>query len=293
MSSERSVSFTSGNRKPRPEDVLHLAEQRAGITVTDAATAGMRFSFGPASGPASPFSLFTVEGATATILHNQTRLKDLLDMQPAVVELSLAAEKGLATITPAIVTREVANLIAAYPNAAPTSPEIFISTLVYDLLDLQFPDAIVVEACRTIRRTSKFVPSIAEVVKEAQSLLDCWRLVERLPKKMAGWRSQLEENIRDAEQQIERIRLETEARERARAEAKATQHDSLRRADPKTARTSIRFPSLAEAFNGDAEILDLLGRADFEVQTLASGLLANKGNKAAREFLLRKLGGSE
>jgi hypothetical protein len=278
-----------GNRKPRPEDVLHLAEQRAGITVTDAAIAEMVFS----AEPASPSMLFTVEGATATILHNQTRLQGLLDRQPAVVELSLAAEKGLATITPAIVAREVANLIAAYPNAAPTSPEIFISTLVYDLLDLQFPDAIVVEACRKIRRTSKFVPSIAEVVREAQALLDYWRLVERLPKKMAGWRSQLEENIRCAEQRLEQLRLEGEAREHARAEARARREDSLRRADPKTARAQIRFPSLAEAFKGDAEILDLLGRADFEVQTKASGLLANKGNKAAREFLLRKLGGSE
>lgn len=277
MSSEgRDLSFTSGNRKPRPEDVLHLAEQRTGMT---AAEAGNRVRV---AHPISHYQIFTKQGCDETIARIEQQLAALPDQQ-VLEAMAAAATKGLSIVSPSVIAREVATLVAAFPNAAPASPEIFISTLVYDLIDLRIPDAILVEACRRLRRTSKFLPSISEVVRAAEDLLEDWRTVEALPELVTKTRSQLEENIRLAEARLKRI-------EEGQTKPRTVQAEAPKKAEPDKARSAIRFATLAEAWKNDPEMLELVGRADFDLQMSLSSVLAKKGEPAARELLKRKIG---
>lgn len=277
MTSDRKdLDFARGNRKPRPEDVLHLAEQRAGMTASEVCAAVR-----PVQPPC--FSqLFTVQNCVDMIEHWRRQLA-VMPNEQVLMEIAATATRALSTISPSAVTREVALLVAAFPNAAPTSPEIFISTLSYDLVDLRIPDAIVAEACRKLRRTSKFVPSISEVVAEAEQLLDQWRLVETLPERAAKARGQLEANIRQAQAQLTRFNSESLSPEFSAEPAET-------KPQPEKARTPVRFPTLAAAWKDDPEMLDLLGRCDFDLQIILSGLLATKGEFAAREMLKRKMG---
>src|SRR4051794_32084728 len=48
----------------------------------------------------------------------------------------------LAAHSEALVRREIATLIGAYPNARPADPETYVKAMVFDLIDLGFPDAI-------------------------------------------------------------------------------------------------------------------------------------------------------
>lgn len=276
MSSDRrDLDLTRGNRKPRPEDVLHLAEQRAGMTAAEAV-----LTVYPAQ-PVSSFQIFTKEGCADTIARCQQNLAALPDQQ-LLIEMAAAAAKGLAIISPSVAAREVATLVAAFPNAAPASPEIFMSTLIYDLLDLRIPDAILVEACRRLRRTSKFLPSISEVVRAAESLREDWRMVEALPTMATQARAQLEENLRAAAARLRQIEQ--------RAEAQAAQVEPPKKPEPEKARAAVRFATLAAAWKDDPEMLDLVGRADFELQITLSSVLARKGEPEARELLKRKMG---
>ncbi len=84
--------------------------------------------------------------------------------------------------TRAEVGEQIAKLIGAYPNARPADPEIFGRLLVDDVLDARPSAFELVTACRDLRRTSRFIPSIAEVLeaikeakKKAQAILRAHR----------------------------------------------------------------------------------------------------------------------
>lgn len=63
----------------------------------------------------------------------------------------------------------VAMLIDAFPSGRPANPEAYLDTIVHDLLSLRYSPEVVALACRNIRRTSKFLPSVSEIMEAAEN----------------------------------------------------------------------------------------------------------------------------
>jgi hypothetical protein len=270
----------SQSRGARPEDVLAHAERAAGLSIAKIIER---------AGYVSPIDALELRHHTDQARrYNEARLADFPD-SAVIARLADAARKGLAVQTPAIIAREVATLVAAFPNAALPQPEIFIATATHDLLDLGIPDAVAVLACRTLRRTKKFVPAISEIVAAAQLLLADWQAVVNLPEAAAAARRQLAENA-------EKIKAElaSQALERQRWAERVKPDSELWRGgakpNPEKARAICCFPSLMATWRDDPKMLEVLGRADFELQQRASSILASRGEPEARAYLCRKLG---
>jgi hypothetical protein len=63
-----------------------------------------------------------------------------------------------------VVSEQIALLIGAYPNAVPHNPKIYVRLLVEEIVAAA-PSAVALEsACRIIRRTKKFPPTIEEML---------------------------------------------------------------------------------------------------------------------------------
>jgi hypothetical protein len=86
--------------------------------------------------------------------------------------LGVHTEKGI--------RRQVGLMLGAFPNARPHDPEVYVTTLIYDALDLGLPDAVVAQTCQHIRRSQKFVPTVSEFLDTAENIWARWRLYERL-----------------------------------------------------------------------------------------------------------------
>ena len=115
-------------------------------------------------------------------------------------QLQLAAVQSLSRCTEKHIRREIAQLIGAFPNANPTDPETYIAALIFDLLDCQIPDFVLTITCQEIRRTSRFVPSIAEILSIARQCHADYRELTALADRVRRTR----ENLRYAAQIAER-----------------------------------------------------------------------------------------
>lgn len=62
------------------------------------------------------------------------------------------------------VTRVAVALLFDARARQPANPEAYVNTLVFDLVDLGYPPAVVAAACQRLRRETVFVPEIAEVI---------------------------------------------------------------------------------------------------------------------------------
>ena len=184
-----------GNRKPNPEDALAIAESRLSMPIADMAAsihAMPNCSFNEFSVPAS------IEAAIAENRYHLSRLPDQSELE----RLVSIARAALATSTPRVVKREVANLVGSFPNASLASPETYLTALVFDLMSKGIPDAIVVLACRNLRRSCRFVPSIAEVLALADDMLRRWQCLDDLVHELPVTRAQLEEAVRRGEKML-------------------------------------------------------------------------------------------
>ena len=56
-------------------------------------------------------------------------------------------------------------LIDAFPAGRPANMAVYVGSMAYDLADMGFGPAIVAMACREVRRSATFLPTIAELVK--------------------------------------------------------------------------------------------------------------------------------
>ncbi|WP_342144194.1 hypothetical protein [Methylobacterium fujisawaense] len=70
---------------------------------------------------------------------------------------------------PDVILMLVAQLLDCYPADKLNSPEAFFDTLAFDLEDTGFSNATIAAACMDLRRTSKFRPSIAEVLDRCEA----------------------------------------------------------------------------------------------------------------------------
>jgi hypothetical protein len=192
---------TPALRKSRPEDVLANVEARLEFPLEEIASRIRAV-------PNTTFSELSVVPRIEAALAENRRNLDGLPNEAEVDRLANIASEALATSTPAVVKREVANLIGAFPNAAVANPEIFLAALVFDLLDKHVPDGVVVATCRRIRRTQRFVPTISEVLEAADTLHEQWRSFESLSHELRNKRSAFEAAIERGEKTLALVQAE-------------------------------------------------------------------------------------
>ena len=80
------------------------------------------------------------------------------------------------TATEREIAEQLALLLKAYPNAGSADGEIFGAMLIEDVVGVQPSIGDIQEACRYLRRTSKFLPTISEVLDslvEAREYREC------------------------------------------------------------------------------------------------------------------------
>lgn len=184
--------------KTRPEECLARLQSRQPQLLSDLAS---RLSVRPNLS----FTWYTpVERIRQALEENRRNLAALPD-QEDLGRLVEAVRNALATISERAVRRHVAQLIGSFPNANPTDPESYIAALVFDLLDCQIPDAVLALTCQEIRRTSRFVPTISEVIGAArQHLAQCQQLLN-LEETLPRTRAQLEYGVQCAERTLAHV----------------------------------------------------------------------------------------
>ena len=191
------------NRKARPEDILVQAEATLSTSIEEI---GCRIRVTPNTTFSEHSIIPRIEAALA---ENRRHLENLPD-QNEIDRLAHLASLAISISTQTVVKREVANLIGAFPNAAIANPEIYLAALVFDLLDRQIPDAVVVLTCRKIRRTSKFVPTIAEVLQIAETITDHWGSLSSLSAELRNSRALLQQAVTRGEKILALVREEVE-----------------------------------------------------------------------------------
>lgn len=188
-------------RKSRPEEVLANIEASLQVPVAEIA-------FRIRVQPNTNFSEMSLPARVEAAIAENRRYIESLPAEAEVDGLANIASEVLSISTPGVVKREVANLIGSFPNAAVANPEIYLSALVYDLLDKHIPDAVTVLTCRQIRRTCKFVPSISEVLETAESIADQWRPMGDLSQELRSKRVALMQTIERGERVLAHINQE-------------------------------------------------------------------------------------
>ncbi len=139
--------------------------------------------------------------------------RQLLDGLPKPAEvqgLLQTVKDALSTTTESSIKKQVAFLLGAYPNAAPTVPEAYTAMLIFDIMDMGIPDAVVFTTCRELRRTLKFLPTIAEFLAVAEKHLKHWRCTDLLPDRLTRARESIEDAIKRAELSLAEIRRDIE-----------------------------------------------------------------------------------
>lgn len=102
-------------------------------------------------------------------------------------------------LTRRVVSEQVAMLIGSFPNSTPHSPEMYTRMLVEEIVTAN-PSATALEAtCRQIKRTMKFVPTIAELlVMLFDQQMICDNRSDVGEDDIAYWREQLAKRVAQA-----------------------------------------------------------------------------------------------
>ena len=187
--------------QPRPELALALAEAKLDRTPAELAHSML-------ASPSWNFSEYSVPASIEAALRDNRARLAALPRQEEADRLAKIAREARSTCTPSILKQEVARLIGSFPNAAIASPEVYISALVYDLLDKRIPDAVVVLACQRLRRARRFVPTISEVLDTAEEIAANWRSLEELADQLPAARQALEEAVRRGEKVLAFVQQE-------------------------------------------------------------------------------------
>jgi hypothetical protein len=115
------------------------------------------------------------------------------------------------------VSERLTLLVGAFPNSNPHSPEVF-TKMLYEEVVARNPDAITLEsACRVLRRTKTFVPTIAEMLKAIQQEESLW-----YDRREAGGEGDYACNILDDLVHLAEVLTEAKARQKVEADRLAT-----------------------------------------------------------------------
>ncbi|PZF76411.1 hypothetical protein DK847_14650 [Aestuariivirga litoralis] len=151
------------------------------------------------------FTWYTPVPRLQQALEANRRNLDALPDEADIEQLLEPVRKALSTCSEKAVRRYAAQLIGSFPNASLTDPETYMAALVFDLLDCKIPDAILLLTCQEIRRTSRFVPTISEVLQMAQRYSDQWHEILAIPSALPRTRERLQYAVRCAEQTLEHV----------------------------------------------------------------------------------------
>ena len=99
----------------------------------------------------------------------------MIPSDEAVKNWKAQIERLLNIRTEQALRKHVALLLGCFPNARPTDPEVYVQTFLFDVFDMRFSDAVVALACRDLRRSLRFPPTIEEFVSAAVRIRDGWR----------------------------------------------------------------------------------------------------------------------
>ncbi|MBQ0822112.1 hypothetical protein KBI52_18130 [Microvirga sp. HBU67558] len=89
----------------------------------------------------------------------------------------------------------VSVMLSAYPAGRPADPEAYFELMLIDLEEAGIQPAAIVAACQHLRRTSKFLPSISEVLEACRTKLDQYRTHLRAAEKAIETREKVERLI--------------------------------------------------------------------------------------------------
>ena len=115
------------------------------------------------------------------------------------------------TSTESVVKKQIGQLIGSFPNANPTSPEIYIAAILFDVLDTGIPDSVVHTTCREIRRTMKFLPTISEFLDVANKQRANWQMVGPLNRILMANRKSLHDALELAQSALAEAKREIAA----------------------------------------------------------------------------------
>lgn len=196
-----------------------------------------------------------------------------------VEQLVQAVRKALSVCSEKNIRRQVAQLIGSFPNANPTDPETYIAALVFDLLDSQIPDAILILTCQELRRTCRFVPAIAEVIDTANRHLEQWQQVLTIPDTLSRVRQRLTYAVQTTEKALQESRSDD-------GKPKPPLPPSATPSPPRS--ISIHYPSLQREFAADQAMLEAIAALDANEQCAASVALVRYGRQAAEALIRNK-----
>lgn len=92
----------------------------------------------------------------------------------------------------------VALLVDAFPSGRPANPEGYLDAIVHDLVSMRFSPEVVSLACQTVRRSSKFLPSVSEIIEAANEARKHFDECQRAAIWAANCLERLERNIAKA-----------------------------------------------------------------------------------------------
>jgi hypothetical protein len=144
-------------------------------------------------------------GSTEKIERAVAELRNVIAAVPkmhVVSAYSEAIRQSLDLRTEATLLDQVGDFLVSWPNATPPDPAAFAGLMIRDLADEGFADCVLVQAFRNVRRTSKFMPSIAEVIDECRAVVGRWRCAQRNAERVEAKRTEMQEALKAAEHRL-------------------------------------------------------------------------------------------
>lgn len=132
-------------------------------------------------------------------------MRDVISTTPkahVVAGYSEAIRQALDMRTEATLADQVGDFLVSWPNPTPPDPAAFAQLLMTDLADEGFADAVLVQAFRNLRRTAKFMPSIAEVIAECRAVIGRWRCAQLNAERVEAKRKEMQEALKAAEHRL-------------------------------------------------------------------------------------------
>jgi hypothetical protein len=130
--------------------------------------------------------------------------------------------QNLREITRRVVTEKVGLLLASFPNASPGNGEAYLGMMIEEVIAAN-PRASALEgACRALRRTKNFAPTICEMLKELRAQ------AEMFDKVLGVWEEELEWAVQERERLVAayEARLAKEAEDKRQEEERRRQHEA-------------------------------------------------------------------
>lgn len=138
-----------------------------------------------------------------------------------VMAYAEAIRQALDVQTEATLADQVGDFLVSWPNSTPPDPAAFAVLMMRDLADEGIADGVLVQAFRNLRRTAKFMPTIAEVLAECRAVHGRWRCALRNAERVEAKRAEMQAVLRQAEERLAERRERGDGPRRFKPETEA------------------------------------------------------------------------